>query len=88
MGTRRWRKFSSDEVLWALQRGGFEICRTDGSHCTLKRKRVDGQHDMTVVVLDQKPVPDGTMKSILALANVEYDEFLVWAKVRVKGRRR
>jgi len=84
MPGRRWRRFSSDEILTALQRAGFEIAHTKGSHCSLVRAHADGRKDTTVVVLGQNPVPEGTFRYILTLAHMEYEEFLVWARVKSK----
>ena len=85
----RRRLFSSDEIINALLRGGFEIVRkSKGSHQALIRQRTDGGHDTTVVILHKPEVPKGTFDSILALGNVDYDDFLDWAKVKRKGRKR
>jgi len=82
------RLLSSDEIIAALQRGGFELARkTSGGHQTLKRRRPDGGHDVTVVPAGKREVPRGTLKSILELANVDDDEFLAWARVKKKGSR-
>ena len=79
----RRRLFSSREVVAALLRGGFEQARkSKGSHATFKRRRADGTHDVTVVPLGQKEIPQGTLVSILRLANVSDDEFREWAKVK------
>ena len=83
MRAHEMRLFSSDEIIAALQRGGFKQARTSkGSHATFKRRRPDGTHDVTVVLLGQKEVPKGTLDSILKLANIDYEEFLDWAKVK------
>ncbi len=80
------RLFSSDEVIAALQRGGFALARnSSGSHSTYKRKRPDGTHDVTVVARGYKTLPRATLHSVLTMANVTEDEFLRWAKVRRKG---
>lgn len=83
------RLFSSEEIVNALLRGGFELARKSkrGSHQSLKRQRSDGRHDVTVVPLGRKEVPKGTFDSILEQANVDYDDFLVWAGVKRKGRK-
>jgi predicted RNA binding protein YcfA (HicA-like mRNA interferase family) len=83
------RLFSSDEIIAALIRCGFEPTgRSSKNHQTLKRPRSDGTHDVTVVPMGKKEIPKGTLQSILHLANVEYEEFLDGAKVKRKGRKR
>jgi len=78
--------FSSDEVVAALRRGGFEHCRkSKGSHATFVRLRPDGRHDVTVVVLGKKEIPKGTLDRLLEQANVSEQEFLDWARVKRKG---
>jgi len=80
--------FSSDEVINALLRGGFEIARkSKGGHLTLKRQRPQGGHDVTVVPMGKKEIPKGTFDDILKLANVSYDDFLTWARIKPKRRK-
>jgi predicted RNA binding protein YcfA (HicA-like mRNA interferase family) len=86
---RKQRLFSSDEIINALLRCGFELARkSKKNHQTLKRRRPDGRHDVTVVPIWEKEVPKGTLDSILKLANLDYDDFLDCAKVKRKGRKR
>ncbi len=83
------RLFSSDEIINALLRCGFELARKSKSgHQALKRRRPDGRHDVTSVPLGEREVPKGTFDSILKLANLDYDDFLDCAKVKRKGRKR
>jgi len=83
------RLFSSDEIIKALLRCGFELARKSRkSHQTLKRQRPDGRHDVTVVPMGKREIPKPTFDGILELANVEYDDFLDCAKVKRKGRKR
>ena len=85
----RRRLFSSDEIINALLRCGFELTGRRGkNHQTLKRTLSDATHDATVVPLGEKEIPKGTLDSILKLANLDYDEFLDCAKVKRKGRKR
>ena len=80
------RLFSSDEIVAALRRGGFEQARkSKGSHATFKRLRPDGTHDVTVVVLGKSEVPKPTLDGILRLAGVQFSEFLEWAQVKKRG---
>ncbi len=85
----RRRLFSSDEIINALIRCGFELTGRSGKgHQTLKRPRADGRPDVTVVPMGKKEVPKGTLDSILQLANLEYDDFLECARVKRKGHKR
>ena len=85
----RRRLFSSDQIITALRRGGFEPGRKSrGSHLALTRRRPSGRHDVVIVPMGRKEVPAGTLRSILKQGNVDYEEFLVWAKVKDKGRGR
>jgi predicted RNA binding protein YcfA (HicA-like mRNA interferase family) len=71
--------YSSDQIINALIRGGFEPARkSKGSHQTLKRPRPEGGTDVTVVPIGKKEIPRGTFKNILQLANVDIDDFLDW----------
>lgn len=81
------RLFSSEEIINALLRCGFILAKSKKGHQTLKRQRPDGRHDVTVVPLGEKEVPKGTFDSILKLANMDYDDFVVHAKVKRKGRK-
>ena len=52
------RLFSSDEIVSALLRGGFQAARkSKGSHQAFIRKRADGGTDVTIVVLAKREVP-------------------------------
>jgi predicted RNA binding protein YcfA (HicA-like mRNA interferase family) len=84
------RLFSSDEIINALLRCGFELHgRAGKNHQTLKRPRAGGKrHDVTVVPIGQPEVPKGTFDSILKQANLDYDDFLDCAKIKRKGRKR
>ncbi len=69
--------YSSDEIINALIRCGFEIARkSKGSHQALKRPRSEGGTDVTTVPIGKREIPRGTFKNILRLAGVEIDEFL------------
>ncbi len=84
----RQRLFSSDEIIKALLRCGFELTgRAGKNHQTLKRPRPGGKrHDVTVVPIGQTEVPKGTFDNILKLANLDYHDFLDCAKIKLKGR--
>jgi predicted RNA binding protein YcfA (HicA-like mRNA interferase family) len=84
------RLFSSDEVIKALLRCGFELHgKAPKNHQALIRPQPAGErHDYAIVPLGKKEIPKGTLDSILALANLGYEDFLDCAKIRVKGRKR
>lgn len=83
------RLFSSDEIINALLRCGFQLSGRRGkNHQGLKRKRPDGRHDVTSVPIGEREVPKGTFDSILKQANLDYDDFLDCAKIKRKGRKR
>lgn len=84
------RLFSSDEIINALLRCGFELHgRAGKNHQALTRPRPGGtRHDVTIVPIGEREIPKGTFDSILKSANLEYDDFLECAKVKRKGRKR
>ncbi len=72
--------YSSDEIINALQRGGFEIARKSKSgHLSLRRPKQGGDGtDVTVVPMNKREIPRGTFSSILRMAGVGVEEFLEW----------
>jgi predicted RNA binding protein YcfA (HicA-like mRNA interferase family) len=62
---------SGQEVIKALQRGGFYIKRQKGSHIILRRDNPFAQ----VVVPDHKSIDTGTLSSILDGADLSVEEF-------------
>lgn len=83
------RLFSSREIINALLRGDFLLHRkSKKSHQSLCRPRPHGGYDVTVVPLGKKEIPKGTFDSILKIGDIDLDDFLGWAKVKDKGRRR
>ena len=68
------KRYSSREILAALQRAGFQEVSQRGSHLKLRATR----HGRTLTVVLKHPaaqVPAGTFKSILRQANLTLDEF-------------
>jgi predicted RNA binding protein YcfA (HicA-like mRNA interferase family) len=66
---------SSRQIVAALERLGFEHKRTKGDHATYAR-RVEGEITRTtVVVLGKAEVPRGTLRSIIKLAGLTFEEF-------------
>lgn len=83
------RLFSSDEIINALLRCGFQLSGRRGkNHQGLKRQRPDGRHDVTSVPIGEKEIPKGTFDAILQQANLDYDDFLVCAKIKRNERKR
>ena len=86
----RRKLFSSDQVIAALVRDGFEPKRKSksGSHQTWHKHLPTCEHKVTSVILGKKEIPKGTFDSILELAGIDYERFLELAKVKRKGKRR
>ena len=83
------RLFSSDEIIRAMLRCGFELSgRAGKNHQGLRRRRPDGRHDVTSVPIGEREIPKGTFDNILKLAGLDYDEFLEGARIKRKGRKR
>ena len=71
---------SSEEIVKALQRAGFQSAhRSPGSHLTLS-KRVGKRTITTVVVLGKREVPRPTLRKILRLAQLTDEEFLTYLR--------
>ena len=82
----RARLFSSDQIIRALERAGFEKARSRGRHAAFKKEKPDGTgHYVTIVPLNRPQVPRGTFESILEQAHLTYDEFLKLARARTRG---
>ena len=69
--TKLPRGLSGQEVIKALQRGGFYIKRQKSSHIILRRDNPFAQ----VVVPDHKSIDTGTLSSILDGADISVEEF-------------
>ncbi len=66
---------SSEQVCAALRRAGYEPTKASGSHQTWKKWTPDPTF-VTVVVLSKKEIPRGTLKGVIALTDMDEDEFL------------
>lgn len=64
------RGFSGHRVIGILQKMGFSLCRTKGSHVVLRR----GGAVCVVPLHDELAV--GTLRSILRQAEITQEEFL------------
>ncbi|MBC7813058.1 MAG: type II toxin-antitoxin system HicA family toxin [Burkholderiales bacterium] len=64
-----------DDCIKALQRAGFYISRQKGSHVQMRRD--DPQPARTVPVpISKKPLPRGTLRSIIKQAGITVEEFI------------
>ena len=61
---------SPREVIKVLEKCGFEYVSQKGSHM----KYVNGEK--VVIILNHDEVAKGTLKSILAMAKIELDDFI------------
>lgn len=66
------RLYSGQKIIKALQRSGFYIVSTKGSHVKLRGVRFGKLQ--TVIVPKHKEVAFGTFQSILKQAAMEYEE--------------
>jgi predicted RNA binding protein YcfA (HicA-like mRNA interferase family) len=72
--TQRLPSLKSREVIRALQRAGFSVTRTAGSHCRLVHD-VDSSRKVTVPVHSGKDLKRGTIQGILRQAGLTTEEF-------------
>jgi len=77
--------FSGEEIVRALERGGFTFRSQQGSHVAMVLVR-DNAPPLLVIVPTKPEVPKGTFFSILKMAELSYEQFLDLANVRRKGR--
>jgi predicted RNA binding protein YcfA (HicA-like mRNA interferase family) len=63
------------EVIRALERTGFVVSRTSGSHCRLIHA-ADPARTVTVPLHNSKDLKRGTLRSIFAQAGLTVSEFL------------
>jgi predicted RNA binding protein YcfA (HicA-like mRNA interferase family) len=70
----RLPRVSGRETIRALERGGFRVVRTRGSHHYLRYG--DRGSLVTVPIHGNRDIPLGTLRNILRQANVTVDEFI------------
>jgi predicted RNA binding protein YcfA (HicA-like mRNA interferase family) len=70
----RLPRVTARELLRALERAGFAIVRSKGSHHFLQH-RVDPTR-RTIVAMHSGDLPPGTVSDILKQARISRDEFL------------
>ena len=73
--SRRPPQLTARQVIRALERGGFFIERSSGSHHLLVH-RTDPRRRTTVAYHAGKDIPRGTLRNILRQAQLTVDEFL------------
>ena len=75
MNARRLPSLKARDVIRALQKAGFSIVRTTGSHSRLVHNS-DRTRQTTVPVHSRKDIPLGTLRSIIDQAGLTVDEFI------------
>jgi len=63
-----------DLCIKALQKAGFEIVRQKGSHVQMRRNVPEPARTVPVPV-SKKPLPRGTLRSIIRQAGLTVEEF-------------
>lgn len=63
---------SGREIVKAFKRLGWEVARQRGSHIILVKER----HTATLSVPDHNEVARGTLRSLIACAEIEVEEFI------------
>jgi predicted RNA binding protein YcfA (HicA-like mRNA interferase family) len=72
--TERLPALRARDVIRALQRAGFHVSRTSGSHCRLLHG-ADPTRQVTVPLHSGKDLKRGTLQNILRQAGLTADEF-------------
>ncbi len=72
--TERLPSLKAREVVRALQRAGFSVTRTSGSHCRLVHD-TDPTRQVTIPVHSGKDLKRGTIQGILRQAGLTVEEF-------------
>lgn len=75
MNAQRLPSLKAREVIRALEKAGFVITRSKGSHHRLVHA-TDATRQTTVSVHKGKDMPRGTLRDILDQAGLTIDEFL------------
>lgn len=70
----RFPRLRSRQVLAALQRAGFVVVRSKGSHHFLRHK--NDPERQTVIAMHPGDVPEGTLLAVLRQAGLTREEFL------------
>lgn len=64
-----------DACIAALERAGFYVARQKGSHVQMRRDEPQPARTVPVPV-SKKPLPRGTLRSIIKKAGLTVDEFI------------
>ena len=75
MNARRLPSLTGRDVVRALQKAGFSIVRTSGSHHRLVHS-TDPTRQTTVPVHKGKDIPRGTVRDIIDQAGLTVGEFI------------
>lgn len=75
MSPRRLAGINGRQILRALQRAGFELTRTSGSHHVLRRPGPP-EHRVVVPLHGAHDLPPGTVRSIIEQSGLTVDEFM------------
>jgi len=75
MNARRLPAVDDRSVIRALEKAGFTVVRTSGSHVRLFHT-VNASRQTTVPVHKGRDLPRGTLGDIIAQAGMTVDEFL------------
>lgn len=73
--TKRLPAVKPRQVIRALEKAGFVVSRTKGSHCRLVH-RTDPTRRTTVAMHASRDVPLGTLRDIIDQAGLTVDEFV------------
>ena len=75
MTAQRITALKASEVIRALQKAGFVITRSKGSHRRLVHS-IDPGRQATIAVHKGRDIPRGTLRDIIDQAGLTVDEFL------------
>ncbi|HOL22216.1 MAG TPA: type II toxin-antitoxin system HicA family toxin [bacterium] len=63
--------YSSSEIAGVLQKIGFSFIKQKGSHAKFKNK----ENKVVILPMNRKEIPQGTLRSILRQAGINYKKF-------------
>ena len=75
MSRRKLTGLNGRQIVRALERAGFRVLRTSGSHHILGKSGVAGSR-VIVPVHGARDVPPGTVRSIIAQTGMTVDAFI------------
>jgi predicted RNA binding protein YcfA (HicA-like mRNA interferase family) len=71
---QRLPALKAKDVIRALERGGFVVSRTSGSHCRMIHSNDPGRN--VTVPVHNSDLKRGTLRSIIAQAGLTVSEFI------------